>query len=151
MLNVHKLRIVSDPKIHYDLLRFCQHTRLAFLARNLPPDVMMRPVDVNFDPGRCDWGSGILQQNGLVPASALVRDSIVLPILQRGLDNTFATLSGQEMAWCRMVVELPDHQGGLGIDRHYASAVFGNGSFLQRDCSNGLLAGLAPSRLSMVC
>ena len=26
--------------------------------------------------------------------------------------------------------------------RHYASAVFGNGSFLQRDCSNGLLAGL---------
>jgi hypothetical protein len=39
--DVHKLRIVSDPKIHVDLLRFCEITRLAFLARNVPPDVMM--------------------------------------------------------------------------------------------------------------
>jgi hypothetical protein len=39
---VQKLHIVQDPKIHHDLLRFCQHTRLAFLARNVPPDVMMR-------------------------------------------------------------------------------------------------------------
>jgi hypothetical protein len=30
--DVQKLRMVQDPKIHYDLLRFCQHTRLAFLA-----------------------------------------------------------------------------------------------------------------------
>ncbi len=30
--DVQKLCIVQDPKIHYDLLRFCQHTRLAFLA-----------------------------------------------------------------------------------------------------------------------
>jgi hypothetical protein len=47
---VQKLRIVQDPKIHYDLLCFCQHTRIAFLARNVPPDVMMRPADANFDP-----------------------------------------------------------------------------------------------------
>jgi hypothetical protein len=107
--DVHKLRIVSDPKIHYDLLRFCQHTRLAFLARNVPPDAMMRTVDVNFDPGRGDWGSGIFQKNGFIPASVIVQDSIVL-----------------------------------------ASPVFWNGSFLQRDCSNGLLAGLALSRLSML-
>jgi hypothetical protein len=52
--DVQTLRIVQDPKIHYDLLRFCQHTRLAFLARNVPPDVMMRPADVSFDPGRGD-------------------------------------------------------------------------------------------------
>jgi hypothetical protein len=110
---------------------------------------MMRPVDVNFDPGRGDWGSGILQHNALVPASVLVQDSIVLTILQRGLGNTFATLSGQELAWCRMIVELPHHQGGWS--RHYASAIYGNGSFLQRDCSNGFLAGLAPSCLSMGC
>jgi hypothetical protein len=78
-------------------------------------DVRMRPVDVNFEPGRGDWGSGIFQQNGFVPASVLVQDSIVLAILQRGLGNTFATLSVQELAWCRMIVELPHHQGGLGI------------------------------------
>ena len=40
--DVQKLRIIQDPKIHYDLLRFCQHTRIAFLARNVPPDVMMK-------------------------------------------------------------------------------------------------------------
>jgi len=48
--DVQKLRIVSDPMIHYDLLRFCQHKRLAFLARNVPPAILMQPVDVNFDP-----------------------------------------------------------------------------------------------------
>jgi hypothetical protein len=62
--DVQKLRIVQDPKIHYDLLRFCQHTRLAFLARNVP-DIMMRPADAGFDPGRGDWGSGILQRSVL--------------------------------------------------------------------------------------
>ena len=40
--HVQKLRIIQDPKIHYDLLRFCQHTRITFLARNVPPDVMMK-------------------------------------------------------------------------------------------------------------
>jgi hypothetical protein len=48
--DVQKLRIVPDPLIHYTLLRFCQHTRLAFLARNVPPAILMQPVDVNFDP-----------------------------------------------------------------------------------------------------
>ena len=33
--DVQKLSIITDPKIHYDLLRFCQHTRLGFLGRNL--------------------------------------------------------------------------------------------------------------------
>jgi hypothetical protein len=32
---VQKFRIVHDPKIPYDLLRFCQHTRLEFLAQNI--------------------------------------------------------------------------------------------------------------------
>ncbi len=50
--DVEKLRIVQDQKIHYDLLRFCQHRHLAFLARNVPPDVMMLPADASFDPGR---------------------------------------------------------------------------------------------------
>ena len=81
---VQKLRIVQDSKIHYDLLRFCQHMRLAFLARNVPPDVMMRPADAGFDPGRGDWGSGILQRSNAVPVPVLIQSSIVLAILQRG-------------------------------------------------------------------
>jgi hypothetical protein len=43
--DVQKLRIVHGPNIHCDLLRFCQHS----LGRNVPPDAMMRPADVNFD------------------------------------------------------------------------------------------------------
>jgi hypothetical protein len=113
--DVQKLRIVQDPKIHYDLLRFCQHMRLAFLARNVPPDVMMRPADASFDPGRGDWGSGILQRSSNVPVLVLIQGSIVHAILQRGLGATLATLSAHELAWCRVIVELPHHKGGLGI------------------------------------
>jgi hypothetical protein len=90
--DVQNLRIVQDPKIHYDLLRFCQHTRLAFLARNVPPDVMMRPADACFDPGRGDWGSDILQRSSNVPVPVLIQSSIVHAILHRGLGATFATL-----------------------------------------------------------
>jgi hypothetical protein len=74
--DVQKLRIVQDLKIHYDLLRFCQHTRLAFLARNMPPDVMMRPADASFDPGRGDWGSVILQRSSPVPVPVLIQSSM---------------------------------------------------------------------------
>jgi hypothetical protein len=38
--DVQKLSIITDPKLHYDLLRFCQHTRLGFLSRTLSPDVL---------------------------------------------------------------------------------------------------------------
>jgi hypothetical protein len=93
----------------------CQHTRLAFLARNVPPDVMMRPADASFDPGRGDWGSGILQRSSNVPVPVLIQSSIVHAILQRGLGATFATLSAHELAWCRVIVELPHHKGGLSI------------------------------------
>jgi hypothetical protein len=34
---------------------------------------------------------------------------------ERSLGDTCSTLSAQEMAWCRVIVELPHHQGGLGI------------------------------------
>jgi hypothetical protein len=110
-----KRRIVQDPKIHYDLLRFCQRTRLVFLARNVPPDVMMRPADVSFDPGRGDWGSGILQRSSIVPVPVLIQDSIVHAILQRGLGATFDNLSAHDLAWCLVIDYLPHHKGGLGI------------------------------------
>jgi hypothetical protein len=76
---------------------------------------MMRPADVSFDPGRGDWGSGILQRSSIVPVPVLIQDSIVQAILQRGLGATFDTLSAKELAWCRVNVELPHHKGGLGI------------------------------------
>ena len=41
------------PNIHYDLLRFCQHTRLNFLGRSLPPEVMMTSTNGVFSSEVC--------------------------------------------------------------------------------------------------
>ena len=76
---------------------------------------MMRPADASFDPGHGDWGSCILQRSSIVPVPVLIQDSIVQVILQHGLGATFDTLSAHELEWCRAIVELPHHQGGLGI------------------------------------
>jgi hypothetical protein len=103
--DVQKLRIIQDPKIHYDLLRFCQHTRIAFLARNVPPDVMMKHSADN------------------PAAPILVQDAIVQAILQRGLGDTYNTLPEHVLEWCRTIVELPHHEGGLAITPLQASGM----------------------------
>ncbi len=102
--DVQKLRITQDPKIHYDLLRFCQHTRIAFLARNVPPDVMMKHTDGN------------------PAAPILVQDAIVQAIPQRGLGDIYNTLPQHVLEWCRTIVELPHHEGGLAV--HWPSRLF---------------------------
>ena len=42
--DVRKLRVLSDPLTHTRLVRFCHNTRLSYLNRNLPPDVMRNPT-----------------------------------------------------------------------------------------------------------
>ena len=42
--DVRKLRVLSDPLTHTGLVKFCQNTRLSYLNRNLPPDVMRNPT-----------------------------------------------------------------------------------------------------------
>ena len=122
--DVQKLRIV---------LRFCQHTRLAFLARNLPPDVMMRPADASFNPGHGD----ILQRssNCFCPGSHTGLNCTRHSSTGPGIHCD--TLSAHELAWYRVIVELPHH--------------IGHGSVLQRDCSHGFLAGFAALCLRMGC
>jgi len=85
--DVQKLRIVPDLMIHYALLRFCQHTRLAFLARNVPPAILMQPVDVNFDPA-----SGV--RIGPVAVPVFIQDLIELPHHEGGLGITPLPASG---------------------------------------------------------
>jgi hypothetical protein len=109
-LDVQKLRIIPDPKFHNDLQRFCQYTqftRLAFLARNVPPDVLMR------------------RAGGLIAVPVFVRaeEDTIVKAIQRGLRATFDTLSAQVLAWCRMIVELPHQKGGPGIAPLQASAM----------------------------
>jgi hypothetical protein len=110
--DVQKLRIVQDPKNHYDLLRFCQHTRLAFLARNVPPDVMMRAADAGFVPGRGDWGSGILQRSKAVPVPVLIQSSIVHCARHSSTGSrSHFRLSHLREQGPRIIMELTKHEG----------------------------------------
>jgi hypothetical protein len=43
MADVEKLKMVSDPLIHFHLLRFCQNTFFSYLSRHVPPPVMLNP------------------------------------------------------------------------------------------------------------
>ena len=128
--DVQKLSIITDPKIHYDLLRFCQHTRMGFLSRNLSPEVMMTSSNGVFASEVCqalrkakiqDWGSGMMDMVG--PRHA--QDSITRAILQRGMGGTFDRKPPADKAWCRMIVELPHHRGGLAITPLPASGIAG--------------------------
>ena len=108
--DLQKLRIIQDPKIHYDLLRFCQHTRIAFLARNVPPDVMMKHADGN------------------PAAPTLVQDAIVQAILQRGLGDNYNTFASARVGMVSHDSRIAPPRGRAG---HHASSSFWHGSFLQ--------------------
>ena len=135
----------SDPKIHVDLLRFCEHTRLAFLARSVPPDVMMRPVDVNLDHlviGVAFFTNWFCFCSGFHTGLNCIGHSPTRP--GRHIPHSDCTGIGLVPRDNRIATP----SGWFG---HYASACFGHGSFLQRDSQHGLLARFAPSRSSMGC
>ena len=43
--DVDKLNIMKDPLTKYHLLKYCQHSRLDFLGRNMSPSQMTTPVN----------------------------------------------------------------------------------------------------------
>ena len=60
--------------------------------------------------------------DGLPAAPVLIQDAIVQAI-QRGLGDTFGTLTARVLKRCRIIVELPHHEGGLGITPFQASGM----------------------------
>ena len=101
---------------------------MGFLSRNLSPEVMMTSSNGVFDSEVCqalrkakiqDWGSGMMDMVG--PSHA--QDSITRAILQRGMRGTFDRKPPADRAWCRMIVELPHHRGGLAITPLPASGI----------------------------
>ena len=53
--DIAKLDIMdADPLVHYHLVKTCQHTRLAFLARNLSPAQMTQPARNIIGPQHVD-------------------------------------------------------------------------------------------------
>ena len=52
-----------------------------------------------------------------------VQERITHAILQRGMGGTFYRKPPADKAWCRMIVELPHHRGGLAITPLPASGI----------------------------
>ena len=69
-----------------------------------------------------------------------VQECITHAILQRGLGGSLDHKPEIEQDWCRMIVELPHHRGGLAI---HSTASLGYCSFLQRYGQFGLMAWIA--------
>ena len=49
ILDLQKLRLMSDPLIHYHLVRFCGLARPGYMCRTLPPDLVRDAGTADFD------------------------------------------------------------------------------------------------------
>ena len=95
--DIEKLNIMdADPRVHYHLVKICQHTRLAFLARNLSPAQMTMPACCSIGPQHVDC-------------------AVLQAILRVGTSGTFTTWQPDVQQWCERVIQLPYHLGGFGI------------------------------------
>ena len=105
--DVEKVQVVTDPLIHFHLLRFCQNTRLAYLNRSVPPEVMAA--------GPCN-----LQH---------VDSAIVKAILGRGtklthdIGSSSDKWSARALEWYSSIVQKACHRGGLGITPNSATSI----------------------------
>jgi len=72
---VGKLDIISDSLIHYQMLRFCQNTRLAFLGRNTPTPLIsdiLAQVDATILEALCRKSTTTRVANGLLSFTVLL-------------------------------------------------------------------------------
>ena len=106
--DVRKLSVLSDPLTHFRLVRFCHNTRLSYLNRNLPPDVMRNRA--------CGLQT--------------VDQAISLEVLRRGTDlglpdatvkNLCDGWTDDELNWHRRTMQLAHHMSGLGLTPQCAS------------------------------
>ena len=107
MANVEKVKVVSDPLIHFHLLRFCQNIRLSNVSRNVPPSVMFN--------ASCN-----VQH---------VDHAIVKSILQRGTQQKSGNTSLTDkwgppvLEWHSAILQTTCHLGGFGITPNEASGI----------------------------
>jgi hypothetical protein len=74
----------------------CQHSRLDFLGKNVPPSQMTTPVNGIVVPQYVDW-------------------VVIKSILKVGTAGQFDSLQPDMQTWCERVVKLPYHLGGFGV------------------------------------
>ena len=95
--DVDKLDSVDDGFIHYQLLRFCQATRLQYLNGQI----------------------SIRNQNSLQQQH--VDRKIADALLKKGTKGAYTSWTQQDRAWVDMVLHLPHEQGGFGVTNNTVS------------------------------
>ena len=105
--DVEKVKMVSDPLVHFHFLRFCQNTRLGYLSRNVPPSVVVNaPCNVQH-----------------------VGDAIVKSILQCGTKQKNRNGSSSDnwspavLEWHSSIIQTACHEAGFGINPNEASGI----------------------------
>ena len=92
-----KLDHIDDGFVHYQLLRFCQATRLQYLNSHVSLD------------------------NQLVMQQQHVDYKIAEALLKKGTNNAHQTWALNHRAWVDMVIHLPHDHGGFGITSNVIS------------------------------
>ena len=97
-VDVGKLDIISDGLIHYQMLRFCQNTRLAFLGRNTPTPLI----------------SDIF---------AKVDATILEALCRKGTTDAHGEWTAVFRRFVDMKLQLPHFRGGFGVTPNAGSAI----------------------------
>ena len=97
-VDVGKLDIISDGLIHYQMLCFCQNTRLAFLGRNTPTPLM----------------SDIFTK---------VDTTILEALCRKGTTDAHGEWTVVFRHFVDMKLQLPHFRGGFGVTPNADSAI----------------------------
>ena len=99
--DLRKLRLMSDPLIHYHLVRFCGLTRPGYMCRTLPPDILQ-----SSRVGLEDFDLAVAAE-----------------IFTKAIGDRWRTWPPGTLAWHRTTLQLPHHKGGLGLTPVCASGI----------------------------
>ena len=91
--DLRKLRVMSDPLIHYHLVRFCGLTRPGYMCRTLPPDILQ-----SSRVGLEDFDLAVAAE-----------------IFTKAIGDRWRSWPPGTLAWHRTTLQLPHHKGGLGL------------------------------------
>ena len=97
-VDVGKLNIISDGLIHYQMLRFCQNTRLAFLGR-----ITLTPLT-----------SDILAE---------VDSTILEALCRKGITNAHDKWTAVFYRFVDIKLQLPHFRGGFCVTPNAGSAI----------------------------
>jgi len=97
-IDVGKLDIISDGHIHYQMLRFCQNTLLAFLGRK-PPTLLMSDILAEVDA------------------------TILEALCRKGTTNAHGKWNAVFRHFVDMKLQLPHFQGVFGVTDNAGSAI----------------------------